>query len=62
MTRVSISVQARHPISPTAHALEQAEVLSMTIGSEPPLNLGYDGEITGQHKDFRPHLPVVFRW
>jgi hypothetical protein len=62
MTRVSISVQALHPLSPTARALEQAGVLSMAIGTEPLLNLGYDGEITGQHKDFRPHLPVVFLW
>ena len=62
ITRVSLSVQALDQLSPTAQMIEQAGILSIASSPEPVLELGFDDETAGQHKDFRPHLPVVFCW
>ncbi len=62
MTRVSLTVQTLDQLSPAASLIEHAGIPSLAFGSEPLLELGFDGETTRQHKDIRPHLPVVFRW
>lgn len=62
LTRVSLTIGVSHHISPTATLFEQAGLLSTAFGSQAKLELGFDGEVTKQQRDFRPLLPVVFRW
>ena len=49
-------------LSPALAAAVKAGLVHMTFATEYLLEISFDGESAGQTKDFRPALPLVFRW
>lgn len=43
-------------------AIERAGLVSTATGADHLLEIGFDGEGRGYRHDFRPRLPLVFRW
>lgn len=59
---VRIGVRGAEPHSATLRAVEATGVATFPKEAEPRLDLSFDGERQGGSADFRPHLPLVFRW
>ena len=57
-----IGVPGAEPLSATLLAVEATGVATFPRGGEHRLELGFDGERQGGSTDFRPDLPLVFRW
>jgi hypothetical protein len=51
-----------HSLSPELQALRDSGLLRVSEGAEYVLELGFDGQAKGQRADFRPTLPLVFKW
>ena len=49
-------------LSPELQAATEAGLVQLSAGAEYLLELGFDGELQGRRADFRPGLPLVFRW
>jgi hypothetical protein len=49
-------------LSTAAQMACQGGTVSMVAGSEHRLELSFDGAAQGRRQDFRPALPLVFRW
>jgi hypothetical protein len=62
ISAVRIGVPGTGPLSATLQAVEATGVATFPRGGEPRLELGFDGERRGGSADFRPDLPLVFRW
>ncbi len=63
ITRARISGPRHAAASATLRAAEAAcPAVSFAIADEPILELGFDDETRGELADFRPALPLVFRW
>jgi hypothetical protein len=62
MTRITLVCPQVDCLSSAFEAVVKAGFLQLRAGNEHCLELGFDGEMKGQTKDFRPTLPVVFRW
>jgi hypothetical protein len=63
ITRVRVSVGQGGAASAELRAAEEAcNGLSFVSANENLLEVGFDGEKGGQSADFRPALPLVFRW
>ena len=56
-----ITPHANHP-SPELGALMRAGLVQLRQGQEYAALLGFDGEAQAKAWDFRPVLPLVFRW
>jgi hypothetical protein len=52
----------RDKLSPELQAALDADLISLRVGTEYLLELGFDGESHGRKANFRPALPLVFRW
>jgi hypothetical protein len=62
VSAVRIGVPGAEPHSATQRAVEATGVATFPREAEPWLELGFDGEQQGASADFRPRLPLVFRW
>jgi hypothetical protein len=62
LTRVRIVSPASGPVSSTARRLVELGVLTMATDSQHSLQLTFDGGNSGRIHDFRPGLPLIFRW
>jgi Glyoxalase-like domain len=62
VSAVRIGVPGAEPLSATLQAVEATGVATFPRGAEHRLELGFDGERQGGSVDFRPDLPLVFRW
>jgi hypothetical protein len=49
-------------LSPEMTAMTSVGLAQLHSGSEYLVELGFDGELQSQQADFRPLLPLVFRW
>ena len=48
--------------SPALEALANAKLVQLRRSGDYSVELGFDGELQGRLADFRPDLPLVFRW
>ena len=62
ISRIELVLPANRTASSELQSLQKARLLRVTEGDEPLLLIGFDGESQGKQKDFRPVLPLVFRW
>ncbi|MDG9670665.1 VOC family protein [Hahella sp. CR1] len=62
ITRVCVTSPNRETPSDAAILATTAGGFEMSTGDESLLEIGFDHEKEGKHHDFRPHLPLVFRW
>jgi hypothetical protein len=62
VSAVRIGVAGAESHTATLRGVEATGVATFPRGAEPRLELGFDGEQRGGMADFRPHLPLVFRW
>jgi len=62
VTRVEVVSPHAGSLSPEMTAVTTAGLVQLRLGSEYLVELGFDGESQGQESDFRPLLPLVFRW
>jgi hypothetical protein len=63
ITRLRIAGPPRPRSSAELRAVELAcPWLSIAAGGEDLAEVGFDGEIAGHSRDFRPALPLVFHW
>lgn len=62
ITSVRITVAKPEPHSAALRGVSAAGWLSVVAGGESLLEVGFDGEGRGRRHDFRPALPLAFRW
>jgi len=62
ITRLELTIPQVEELSPEMQSLIAIAMLQVRGGSEYLLELGVDGEPLDQKADFRPALPLVFRW
>jgi hypothetical protein len=62
VTRVELTSPHVDRLSPEMAVVTRAGLAQLRAGLEYLVELGFDGETQGQHADFRPLLPLVFRW
>jgi hypothetical protein len=62
LTRVEVVSPHADSVSPEMAAVTGDGLAGFRAGPEYLVELGFDGESQGQHRDFRPLLPLVFRW
>jgi hypothetical protein len=62
VTAVRLGIPGAEPLSATLRAVEATGIATFSRGPEHRLELGFDGERQGGAADFRPDLPLVFRW
>ncbi len=62
MTSLTLTVPGTNPFSLTLSALAQLKQISICQGEAHLMEIGFDGEKMGAMKDFRPALPLRFRW
>ena len=62
VTAVRFTSPVVRPLSVVAQTILQAGMVSLRSGSEYLLEVMFDGSQTGHSADFRPALPLVFRW
>jgi hypothetical protein len=62
VTRVALAGLHADGLSPELTAVTGAGLLGLSTGSAYLVEIGFDGESQGQHRDFRPMLPLLFRW
>jgi len=62
VTRVELVSPHAQIISPELQEIIRANLTGLRRGGEYAVELGFDGERLGKTADFRPSLPLVFRW
>ncbi len=63
VTRLRVRLSQQTPLSPALQAVQrQCSWLDIVQCGEDLLTVGFDKETKGQSADFRPALPLVFRW
>lgn len=62
VTTVKVHVNQDIALSESAYILNQLENLSIEIDNEHLLELEFDNGILNQSRDFRPDLPLLFKW
>jgi hypothetical protein len=62
ITRITVVRSQAFSLSPAFEAVIRAGLVGVQPGDGHGLEIGFDGELKGQAKDFRPTLPLVFRW
>ena len=62
ITRIELVSPPAGNRSPAMEALSRTTHVQFRTGPEYLVELGFDGELEGQSADFRPSLPLVFRW
>jgi hypothetical protein len=62
ITRVEIVSPTSERVSPALLAVLNSKLIAMQHGAAHLVELGFDGEARGGMEDFRPGLPLIFRW
>jgi hypothetical protein len=62
ITRLELIAPNAHQPSPELGALMSAGLVQLRQGAEYVAQLGFDGEIHGKTRDFRPVLPLILSW
>jgi hypothetical protein len=62
VTRVTLTSPQRDGLSPAMAAVIGSGLVQLRAGCEYLVELGFDGESGHQQADFRPLLPLAFRW
>jgi hypothetical protein len=63
ITRIRISLLPDDAASSLLRTVEeQCPSLSFAVANDDLLEIGFDGESAGRSVDFRPTLPLIFRW
>jgi hypothetical protein len=62
LTRVEVVRPDAGKLSPEFQAVINANLVRLRAGTKDLLELGFDGESRGKSVDFRPELPLRFRW
>ena len=62
LTRVELFGPQMDALSPEITTVTRLGLVQLSQGPEYLAELGFDGESQGQQADFRPSLPLVFRW
>lgn len=62
MTGMRLTLPAVRTLSSAGAAAARAEVISILPGKEHLIEVIFDGHPKGHRADFRPDLPLVFRW
>lgn len=62
VTRVGFISPHADCLSPEMTVVADAGLIRLRAGAEYLVELGFDGELRGQQADFRPWLPLLFRW
>jgi hypothetical protein len=62
MTRVELVSPHVERLSPEMAAVRATGLVGLRPGAEYLVELGFDGESQGRQQNFRPRLPLVFRW
>jgi hypothetical protein len=62
LTRVELISPHATSVSTAFEALLSTRIVLRLTGTEHLVELGFDGESAGRKADFRPGLPIVFRW
>ena len=62
LTYAKIHVNLDAMLSETAHILDRLDNLLIEQGKEHLLELEFDNGRLKQSKDFRPDVPLIFRW
>ena len=62
ITRVEIVSPCADSRTPELQAAIDAGLVTLRVGGEYLLELGFDGELQKQKADFRPSLPLKFCW
>lgn len=62
ITSVSVCAPEIESFSETAIIVNSLTEVEFLEGKEHLLSIGFDGETQGKEKDFRPLLPLIFRW
>lgn len=62
ITRVALVSPPASDASPALASLVGAGLVEMRAGTAHLAELGFDGEVQDRVADFRPSLPLVFRW
>ena len=60
ITSIQVTVTKLEPYSAALQEINKLEWLSVISGKEHLLEISFDGEAQGKHKDFRPELPLIF--
>ncbi len=62
VTKIRLTGSLADNPSPTATAALQTGAVTFSPESEALLEMAFDGNTQGNSKDFRPTLPLIFRW
>ena len=62
VTSINIQIPGLDTVSNTIKSLMKIKDISFTEGSLHSMEIVFDGEKLGKHKNFQPHLPLVCRW
>ena len=62
VTALKVVSPSRGPVSKAAAALERLDIATFVRGDAHGIEIEFDGGVQGDTRDFRPHLPLVFRW
>lgn len=62
VTSVSVYLDVDDDLSETAHILNDRGHLNIKKDKESLLVIEFDNRALNQSKDFRPHLPLIFKW
>ena len=62
ITHVELVIPQVHSPSQELRAIMDNRLVRVSEGAKPLMTLGFDGEPRGKHADFRPTLPLMFKW
>ncbi len=62
VTNVEIIILSPQPFSDAINIVQQSDLVKFIAGKEHLLTIEFDRSIQQQTIDFRPHLPLQFRW
>lgn len=62
ITSLRFNLPQTRPLSPALAALEQAGLVQFSLGQDSLAEVTFDQAQQGQAADFRPALPLLFRW
>lgn len=62
VTSVKIHIKQETSLSEAAYIINQTQNISIVAGEEHLIELEFENGLLNQSKDFRPNLPLVFKW
>src|SRR5262249_47961392 len=62
ITRVRLMSPCGGRVSPELKAMIELRLIELREGEKHCVEIGFDGESHGKLIDFRPALPLIFRW